>query len=92
VWRARLATRAARPYIAVADDDYNAVARVNVWGWPLVSLASWLAVASSVLGRTIVWRGIGYRLNSPQSTTLVGPSADFNRENNSHARAKTRAA
>ena len=92
VLQARLATRAVRPYIAVVDDDYNSVARVNVWGWPLVSLASWLAVASSALGRTIVWRGIGYRMNSPQSTTLVGPSVDFNRENNSHARATTRAA
>jgi hypothetical protein len=92
VWQARLAARAVRPYIAVADDDYSSVARLNVWGWPLVSLANWLAVVSSGLGRTIVWRGIGYRMNSPQSTTLIGPSADFNRENDSHARATTRAA
>ena len=75
----QLAARAVRPFISVADEDYERVARLNVWGWPLVSLATWLGIVSAAIGRTIVWRGIGYRMDSPRQTTIFETSAGFTR-------------
>jgi hypothetical protein len=100
--RARLAAQAIRPFVVVSNSKYRRVARVNVWGWPLVSLATWLGIVSAAFGRTIVWRGIRYRLDSAQKTTIIANSADRNSadcrnsttetdERDSHART-TRAA
>lgn len=71
ILRASLAAAAVRPFVAVPEEMYDRVARLNVWGWPLVALASWLGVVSAAVGRTIVWRGILYRMNSPRQTTVV---------------------
>jgi ceramide glucosyltransferase len=38
------------------------IAWVDIWTGPLVSLANWLAILSSVVGRQLNWRGIRYRL------------------------------
>jgi hypothetical protein len=90
--RAGLAARAIRPFVATADDDYSRVAMLNVWGWPLVSLASWLGIVSAAAGRTIVWRGIGYRMDSPRHTTVFETTAESEEEHDAHARTTTRAA
>ena len=90
--RAQLAARAIRPFVVVSNNEYYSVARVNVWGWPLVSLATWLGIVSGAIGRTIVWRGIRYRLDSAQHTTILENSADRKDERHSHARTTTRAA
>jgi hypothetical protein len=92
VIQAHLAAQAIRPFISVADEDYQRVARVNVWGWPVVSLASWLGIAAAGLSRTIVWRGIVYRMDSPQQTTILTNRAGLKDEGNAHARTTTRAA
>lgn len=95
--RFHLAAIAVRPFVAVTDVQYDSVARINFWGWPLVALASWLGTASAALGRTIVWRGIRYRLDSPRHTTILDQTAarkdaTTDDERNSHARTTTRAA
>jgi cellulose synthase/poly-beta-1,6-N-acetylglucosamine synthase-like glycosyltransferase len=92
VCRLDLAARVARPFINAGGAEYRWVARWNVWGWPIVSLATWLAVASAIARRTITWRGITYRLDSPRQTTILrNCNADRN-ERHSHARTATRAA
>jgi hypothetical protein len=92
VFRAVLAARAIRPFVSVADDDYQRVARWNTWGWPVVSLATWLAIISAAAGRTIVWRGIAYRMDSQNQTTIFETRAGLREEQNAHARTTTRAA
>lgn len=38
------------------------VAWLDIWTGPLVTLVNWLAILSSVAGRRLRWRGIGYTL------------------------------
>lgn len=92
VVRSQMAARAIRPFVVVSNAEYQRVARMNVWGWPLVSLATWLGMAAGAMGRTIVWRGIRYRLDSATQTTIQENSADSKDERHSHARTTTRAA
>jgi len=97
IGRAQMTSRAVRPFVIVSKHEYRRVARVNVWGWPLVSLAAWLSIVSGAIGRAITWRGIRYRLDSPQKTTILGNSADAGNlangeERDSHARTTTKAA
>ena len=92
VLRLDLAARVVRPFVNVGGEDYRWVARWNVWGWPLISLATWLAVASTIAGRTITWRGITYRLDSPWQTTILKNQLEVRKERHSHARTATRAA
>jgi ceramide glucosyltransferase len=96
-FRYHLAAIAVRPFVAVTDAQYDSVARLNFWGWPVVSFANWAGTASAAWGRTIVWRGFRYRLDSPSHTTILKHSAqqpDATRldERDSHARTTTRAA
>ena len=96
VARSQMAARAIRPFVVVSKGTYRRVSRVNVWGWPLVSLATWLGIVAGAIGRTIVWRGIRYRLDSPTQTTILetgilATGADRD-ERHSHARTTTRAA
>jgi len=60
-----------RPFIRSNHAEYDVVARLNVWLWPLVGLATWCAVASAAWGKTIVWRGIHYSMDSPNSTRVL---------------------
>ncbi|MGE5195340.1 MAG: glycosyltransferase [Deltaproteobacteria bacterium] len=96
VLQAHLTARAVRPFVSIADEDYDRVARLNIWGWPLVSLAGWLGIVSSAFGRTIRWRGIIYRMDSPRQTTILSNgrkhSADPQTEKKAHARTTSRAA
>jgi hypothetical protein len=74
--RAAVAARAVRPFVDVTDGKYQRVARINIWGWPLVSLVVGLGLAASAFGRTLVWRGIRYRLESPSCTTILNRTSD----------------
>jgi len=89
--RMRWAATAVRPFVAVSDAQYDRVARLNVWGWPLVALVGWLGVVSGGLGRTVVWRGIRYRLDSASQTTILNQPAGLHRRY-ADARTATRAA
>lgn len=60
-----------RPFVRVPDALFSAVGRVNVWAWPVVSLAVWLAMASAAVGKTIVWRGIHYSMDAPNRTRVL---------------------
>jgi hypothetical protein len=60
-----------RPFIRSNLAEYDVVARINVWLWPLVGFATWCAVASAAWGKTIVWRGIRYSMDSPNSTRVL---------------------
>jgi hypothetical protein len=95
--RFHLAAIAVRPFVDVTNAQYDSVARLNFWGWPIVALASWAGTASAAWGRTIGWRGIRYRLDSPRHTTILKHPAQAQAgmrhdERDSHARSKTRAA
>jgi ceramide glucosyltransferase len=60
-----------RPFIRSNHAEYDFVARLNAWLWPVVGLGTWLAVASAAWGKTIVWRGIRYSMDSPNSTRVL---------------------
>jgi ceramide glucosyltransferase len=92
VCRTNVAAVVVRPFVNAAGADYRWIARWNVWGWPLVGLATWLALASSIGTRTITWRGIRYRLDSPRQTTILRSGIAERNERHSHARTATRAA
>ncbi|MGQ0633625.1 MAG: glycosyltransferase [Planctomycetaceae bacterium] len=77
--RAALTAAAVAPFVAVAAEEYRGVARVNIWAWPFVSLMVWLGLLGSTLGRTIVWRGKTYRLESARQTTILGGPEDQTR-------------
>jgi hypothetical protein len=96
-FRFHLAAIAVRPFIDVSDAQYDSVARLNFWGWPVVALTTWLGTAAAAWGRIIVWRGIRYRLDSPRHTAILNhptsqPDATRHDERDSHARKTTRAA
>ncbi|MBS0266837.1 MAG: glycosyltransferase [Planctomycetes bacterium] len=95
--RFHMAAIAVRPYVAVEDAEYDTVARFNFWGWPIVSLTTWVGTLASACGNTIVWRGIRYRLDSADQTTILNHPADepvaiLKFERTSHAQPKARAA
>jgi ceramide glucosyltransferase len=71
-----IAMRAVKPFIRVDPALYDRVARCSIWGWPVVGLANCLGLLSSGVGRTIVWRGIQYRLLSASQTAISIPSVD----------------
>lgn len=74
--RNAISARAVRPFVDVTDSVYVQVARINIWGWPLVSLIVGAGLAASAVGRTIVWRGIQYILVSPDETRILGRRAE----------------
>ena len=47
------------------------VERNNIWAWPLVIGLNWALLLTAAIGRTITWRGIMYRMDGPQQTTIV---------------------
>jgi hypothetical protein len=69
--RAALAAAAVAPFVSVPRQEYGSVARINIWAWPVVSLAVWAGLLASALGRTIVWRGTTYRLDSASTTAVL---------------------
>lgn len=62
---------AVRPFLDISQAKYQRVTRINIWGWPIISLINGLGLAASAIGRTIVWRGIRYRLDSPSRTQIL---------------------
>lgn len=74
--RFAMATRAVRPFIRVDPAVYGGVARCSIWAWPLVGLANGLGLLASGFGRTIIWRGIEYRLVSATQTEMTVPADD----------------
>jgi ceramide glucosyltransferase len=76
VTRTAISARTMRRFVAVTDRDYQRVSRWNTWGWPVVSVAVALGLVASAIGRTIVWRGIRYRLLSSRTTELISRSSD----------------
>ncbi len=71
VCRWGLSLSAVRPFIRVSDASFRSVSRINIWAWPLVSLATWGALLSAAFGRTIVWRGIRYSMDAPNRTRIL---------------------
>jgi hypothetical protein len=60
-----------RPFVHTDDKTFTKVSRFATFAWPLVTIATTWAAASVALGRTIVWRGIHYRLDSASKTTVL---------------------
>lgn len=73
--RGALAASAIRPFVDVPISEYRAVARLNTWAAPLVSLVCGLGLAASAWGRTITWRGTTYRLRSAECTQIIAQHA-----------------
>jgi ceramide glucosyltransferase len=58
-----------------ATQRLDAVAFWYTWGFPLALFINLIALLKSSIGRTIQWRGISYRLDSPTHTTVLNPIA-----------------
>lgn len=69
--RMALAARAVKPFVTVSAAEFRSVAAINAWLWPLVSLFTWMALIASAAGRTIVWRGTTYVLESASCTRIL---------------------
>ncbi len=66
----RIAANTVQPFVAVERAAFQRVWQFAVWAWPLAALANWLGLVAARLGRTIVWRGIRYRLVSYRETVI----------------------
>lgn len=64
-------TSAIRPFLKVDDEKFLRVRRVTIAFAPVIMTINWLLLCSSVVGRKIIWRGIGYRLDSATHTTVL---------------------
>jgi ceramide glucosyltransferase len=51
-----------RLYLREQSPLIERIAWLDIWTGPLVVLANWLAVCSSLVGNRLCWRGIDYRL------------------------------
>jgi cellulose synthase/poly-beta-1,6-N-acetylglucosamine synthase-like glycosyltransferase len=70
-WRAALQLRGIRPFVRAPREEVQRVERLNIWAWPLVIALNWVLLLSTAVGRTITWRGITYRIDGPQQTTIL---------------------
>lgn len=61
-----------------SDDERFAMASMRGGGWldPLVHLVHGLIIASSAVGREMVWAGIRYRITGPKSTVILARPKD----------------
>lgn len=55
---------AGRPFFPQYELEFRRAGRIDIWAPPLIWLFNWVGLASSVLGRRVVWRGIRYRLGA----------------------------
>jgi hypothetical protein len=60
-----------RPFVHADEKTFATASRFATFAWPLVAIATAWAAASVAIGRTIVWRGIHYRLDSASKTTVL---------------------
>ena len=51
------------------------IAWLDIWTGPLVMLANWLAIVSSLFGNRLQWRGVGYRLGRGGRIVAIERSA-----------------
>jgi cellulose synthase/poly-beta-1,6-N-acetylglucosamine synthase-like glycosyltransferase len=58
-------------YFPDQRDRLRKARRFDVWAGPFVGLVNWLALAISVVGRRITWRGITYRIRGGGQTRLL---------------------
>lgn len=62
VFRAWVRQDAARTYFPGLYARLSIARRFDILAGPIVLVANWLGLAGSCFGRTVVWRGIAYRL------------------------------
>jgi len=71
--RRRVVSRAFQP---VVQAQLRPALRWDRWGTPVWMAMHWLLMVRAVLGRTMVWRGIRYRLRGPRRIArLAEPAA-----------------
>jgi hypothetical protein len=61
----------ATSYFPQVRDTLQNAGRFDIWMGPLVGLVNWLALASSLLGRHVTWRGVKYRIYLSGQIRLV---------------------
>jgi hypothetical protein len=71
-YRAWLVQDLAAAYFPDRAGSLGPFRRFAVWAAPLASLAEWLLLLSTVLGRQLVWRGIRYRFLPRGKVALAG--------------------
>jgi len=64
-------TSAIRPFLQVDSEKFRRVQLLAIALAPVIATINWVLQCSSVVGRTIVWRGSGYRLDSATHTTVL---------------------
>ena len=62
VYRGRLRQSLVKVYFPDWETASHAIQRFDIWANPLVELAHWIGVSSAAVGRSILWRGIRYRV------------------------------
>lgn len=71
VLRAAERERLARTYFPAHTTRLTAAARVDLWAGPLIGLMGAVGIVSSMVGKSIAWRGIRYRLDRGGRVRLV---------------------
>ena len=71
VYRGAVRHDLTRVYFPGLNDRLRKARRFDVWAGPLVGLVNWFALASSVVGHRITWRGITYRIRRGGQIRLV---------------------
>lgn len=64
-----------RAYLPDRQPRLEAAAWVELWMGPLVGLAHWLSIVSSLAGRELHWRGVHYRLQRGGRIEIVARAA-----------------
>jgi len=62
VYRGWLRQGLVKVYFPDWESESHAIQRFDIWANPLVELAHWIGVSSAAVGRSILWRGIRYRV------------------------------
>jgi ceramide glucosyltransferase len=64
--------RAVAPFLEEKPSGTPRMLALMTWGWPLISAVHLTGLLIGQFGRTLLWRGIRYRLRSPLETEILG--------------------
>ncbi|MCD4831372.1 MAG: glycosyltransferase family 2 protein [Anaerohalosphaeraceae bacterium] len=77
VFRAVLRQRMIAKILVADVEKMRAVALLDIFGNPFCALILFICIISSAIGRTIIWRGIKYRLVSPTEIVMVQRESNY---------------
>jgi hypothetical protein len=63
--------RAVSPFLEALPALSPVIHVLMTWGWPVIAAVHLTGLLSGQVGRTILWRGVRYRLRSPLHTDII---------------------